>query len=365
VTTLRRNGWASYGVCEMRARELANETQRLMNPSEQRSPSTTMVRTRFGRWRAGQVSMKPWTPWSTGLVCAMLAAAMVQAQSSASRESVSGTRSSDAAQKQLVSLLREPLPSNFRAQAPPSFYSPESLYQYIDGGADIYLLYDFKTLLHQDFRSGAAELTADIYEMGQSEDAFGIYAAERSPGYKFASIGAEGYRDKGILNFLQDRYYVKLAGSGAGVDVLLDQFAHILSGRIGGVRTLPSLLERLPREHRVQHSEQYVRKDPLGHAFLAPAYVVAYAQGQQESTLVVSVANNAQGAKARVEQLAKHFKDSGESASAPELGEGGMRARNSFEGRMIARTHGRYLIVLFNPPENGAGILKTVAQSLP
>ena len=67
------------------------------------------------------------------------------------------------------------------AQAPPAFYSPDSLYQQIDGGADIYLLYDFKSLLHQDFKSGAAELTVDIYEMGKTENAFGIYAAERSP----------------------------------------------------------------------------------------------------------------------------------------------------------------------------------------
>ena len=55
---------------------------------------------------------------------------------------------------------------------------------------------------------------------------------------------------------------------------------------------LPALLEKLPREHRVPHSEQYMTKDPLGHAFLAPSYVVAYAQGKQDSKLVVSVANS-------------------------------------------------------------------------
>ena len=168
-----------------------------------------------------------------------------------------------------------------------------------------------------------------------------------------------------MLNFLQDRYYVKLSGSGANADGLLDQFARLLSARIGGTRALPALLERLPREHRVPHSEQYMRKDPLGHAFLAPAYVVAYAQAKQESKLVVSVANGAQEAKSRLEQLAKHFKQSGECSSAPELGEGGMRARNNYEGRLIARTQGRYVIALLNPPENGAAILKAVARSLP
>jgi len=108
-----------------------------------------------------------------------------------------------------------------------------------------------------------------------------------------------------------------------------------------------------------------MRKDPLGHAFLAPAYVVAYVQGKQESKLVISVANSAQDAKSRSELLAKHFKESGECAPAPELGEGGIRARNSYEGRVIARTQRRYVIALLNPQENGGELLETVARSLP
>lgn len=293
-----------------------------------------------------------------------VAAGIVQAQNSALANRVPRTQVSDSVQEQLPSFLREPLPGHATAQDALMFYKPDNLYQYIDGGADIYLLYDFKVLLHQDFKSGGAELTADIYDMGKPEDAFGMYAAERSPQYKFVAIGIEGYRSRGTLNFLQGHYYVKLAGSGASADALLDQFARILSQRIGGTRTLPALLAQLPREHRVEHSEQYMRKDPLGHAFLAPAYVVGYAWVKQESKLVISVANDVPGAKARLEQLEKHFKQSGECVAAPELGVGGIRAKNSFEGSVIARTQGRYLIVLVNPPPNGAEILNNAAKSL-
>ena len=89
----------------------------------------------------------------------------------------------------------------------------------MDGGADVYLLYDFQVLLHQDFKSGQAELSTDIFDMGSAEDAFGIYAAERSPSYRFLDIGIEAYRSEGILNFLQDRYYIKLSGSGPGATI--------------------------------------------------------------------------------------------------------------------------------------------------
>lgn len=300
----------------------------------------------------------------TALVVAALTTAQVTGQTSALRgPTLAGNAAT--ASSPLRSLLRQPLPGTATAPGSSTVYNSDSLYQYIDGGADLYLLYDFKSLLHQDFKSGAAEITADIYEMSKPEDAFGIYASERSPGYKFIAIGTEGYRDKGVLNFLEGSYYVKLSGSGANSEALLDQFARTLSSRIGGTRTLPALLQKLPREHRVAHSEQYVKKDPLGHAFLAPAYVVMYGGEKQQSKLLVSVASDAQAAKARAEQLAKHFRQSGEAISAPELGEGGLRAKNSFEGRVIARTHGRYLIAVFNPAENGAEVLKATAQNLP
>lgn len=270
----------------------------------------------------------------------------------------------DPTQQQLTRFLNRPLPGHAAAEGAASFYQADSLYRFMDGGADIYLLYDFRRLIHQDFKAGAAELSVDVYDMGKPEDAFGIYAAERSPNYTYLAIGAEGYRSKGLLNFFQDHFYVKLTGSGTNADALLDQLAHTISSRIGGIRTAPALLQKLPLEHRVKHSEQYVRKDPLGQAFLSPAYVVSYAWGGQQGKLAVSLANDGAGAKARVDQLSAHFKKSGECVPAPELGEGGIRGKNSYEGRIIARTQGRYLILLLNPPDTGAAILKAAALSL-
>lgn len=267
-------------------------------------------------------------------------------------------------QPQLAKLLTEPLPGDPAPEGVPSFYKPATLYQYIDGGADVYLLYDFQVLLHQDFKNSAAEVTADIYDMGKTDNAFGIYSAERTPKYSYIPIGAEGYHSKGVLNFFQDRYYVKLAGSGAGADALLDQFAHTVSTRIAGSRTLPPVLSKLPQLHRVRHSEQYIRKDPLGHAFLAPAYVVTYASTPKDSKMLISVANDPAGAKARLDQLAKHFKQTGECVPASELGEGGIRAKNSFEGNVIARTQSHYVLVLVNPPQDGAALLKSAAAAL-
>lgn len=295
--------------------------------------------------------------WLVSIVLAMFVLATAEISMEA--------QSSDAIQKRFQSFASDPLPSGVTREEAASFYKADTLYEYIDGGADVYLLYDFQRLLHQNFKTRDGEMTADIYDLGKPENAFGIYSAERSPRYKFVTIGVEGYRSEGTLNFVQDRYYVKLAASGAGAGAALDSFARMLSRRIGGTARAPALLAKLPIERRVAHSEQYVRKDPLGHAFLAPAYLVGYTwAAKQESKLVLSVASDSARAKARLDQFVKHFQQSGECVAAAELGENGIRAKNSYEGRVIARTQGRYLIAIFNPPENGAEILKRTAQGL-
>jgi hypothetical protein len=308
--------------------------------------------------------MKFWARRTSWLICGVLAAGFFSPRSSASGDGAPRTQASDTAQKHLLSLVGEPLPGHSTAQGAPSFYGPDNLYQYMDGGADVYLLYDFQVLLHQDFKSGQAELTVDIFDMGNSEDAFGMYAAERAPGYNFLGIGIEAYRNEGVLNFLQDRYYIKLAGFGPGSDDLLEKFARVLSERIAGTRSFPPLLEKVPQEHRVKHSEQFTRKDPLGHRFLSPAYVVSYKQGELESKLLISVAQDPAEAKTRLESLAKYFRESGKCEAAPDLGDGAIQASNTFEGRVVAVAEGRYLIVVINPAGDAAALLKKTAQDL-
>lgn len=270
----------------------------------------------------------------------------------------------DVHQQQLTRFIVKPLPGRIATTGAPSFYKPDTLYQYIDGAADVYLLYDFQSLLHQDFKNGAAELAADIYEMKTPEDAFGMFSSERSASYKFTATGIEGYHSKGVMNFVQDRYYVKLTGSGTNADLALDQLANTISQRIGGIRLLPALFRKLPQSNLVPHSYQYIRKDPLGHAFLSPAYVVAYGSLKEPSKLLISVASDPAAAKSRIDQLAAHLKQSGQCSEAPDLGSNGLQGKNSFEGRFIARTQGHYVILMLNPSPNGAEILKAVAHSL-
>lgn len=56
----------------------------------------------------------------------------------------------DAGRDALRRLVSEPLPDGSIAQSSVSFYTSDNLYEYMDGGADIFVLYGVKTLLHLD-----------------------------------------------------------------------------------------------------------------------------------------------------------------------------------------------------------------------
>ncbi|MGC4051430.1 MAG: hypothetical protein QM757_18890 [Paludibaculum sp.] len=284
--------------------------------------------------------------------------AILPAQEQEAQPKAPGSLAVDAAVKQrLLAKLPSPLPREGKGDTPPSFYVSANLYEYMDGGADIYLLYDVETLLHWDLHTSAGDLTLDIFDMGTPESAFGMFSAESAPTYDFFSLGTAAYRNEGIVNFAQDRYYVKLAAFGESSATLLNEYARAISVRIGGTSEPPVLIRRLPAKGRTQHSEQYIRKDPMGHPFLAPVYQARYG----DSTVMISVGKDAADATARMRQLGEHFSRSGTWERA---GDRAMRGRNSYEGTIIASVSGRFVVILVNPAVGSESLLTETLQAV-
>lgn len=260
----------------------------------------------------------------------------------------------DAAVKQrLLATLPSPLPRGGKGDEAPSFYLSANLYEYMDGGADIYQLYDVETLLHWDLHTSAGDLTVDVFDMGTPENAFGMFSAESSPAYDYFPLGVASYRNEGIVNFAQDRFYVKLAAFGESSAALLNEYATAISSRIGGSHELPALLRKLPEAGRKPHTEQYIRKDPMGLPFLAPVYQAVYVSGKDERKLLLSVGKDATDASARMKQLGEHFAKTGKWQAASGYGEGAMCGTNSFEGAVVVQVKGRYVVMLLNPGKGG------------
>jgi hypothetical protein len=292
-----------------------------------------------------------------------------QAGSTAPAASEDGQAVSEATRAQLLKLVPDPLPSQARALQAPVFYAA-NLWEYIDGDADRFQLYGLEAMLHQEFQAGGINVTLDIYSMGKPENAFGIYALNRSSKGRFVTIGTEGtcaQSDDGsaaTLNFFLDRYYVKLMGFGSGSDAILEAFARGIASRIGVSSGWPAMLALLPSAQRLPHSEQYVLRNPLGHDYLSPAYLVKYQTDKGEYSLVVSVAADEAEALRRLGLLEKHLRQSGKCAEAPEYGEHAIRGSTSYEGEIVASTVGRYLVLIVNPSGNAKQLFQETLTRL-
>jgi hypothetical protein len=176
-----------------------------------------------------------------------------------------------------------PVLAGWHSAEEPRTFRPDNLYEYIDGGAEAYLGYDFKELAVGQYAADGSKATAtvEIYDMGTPLNAFGIYGAERYPESRFLDLGSQGYAEEGVVNFLHGRYYVKILGfdlAGDGTATLLE-FARDIIGRSSAEpEGLPPLLGALPRRDLVANSEKYILRNVLGFVFLHDGYLASYSR---------------------------------------------------------------------------------------
>ncbi len=161
----------------------------------------------------------------------------------------------------------------------PEQYKPENLWDFIDGAAEIYLSYGFEDLSLAEYtHASAIAIRVEVYRHRSHADAFGIYAQERNPSYRFIDVGTQGYIEEGVVNFLAGTYYVKLTTHESGTeaqDALL-LIAHAMDRHLAQPHGWPMPLRLFPERGRILNSETYIAESFLGYPELRSAYVAEY-----------------------------------------------------------------------------------------
>ncbi len=158
-------------------------------------------------------------------------------------------------------------------------FTPKTLFEYIDGAADLYIVYDFQELKVAEYKDEKkASVTVEVYEPKTPTHAFGIYSQERLPNANFVEVGAQGYIENNVLNFLIGPYYVKMTSYNTGAEdrEILLTFARKMSENLGWKGTLPSILFSFPEEGKKQNSEKYINRNFLGYSFFHSAFIADY-----------------------------------------------------------------------------------------
>lgn len=168
----------------------------------------------------------------------------------------------------------------------PQNYLSETLYEYINGAAEIYLGYDFKELIVGLYKKADTEasVSIEIYDMGNEKNSFGIYSAERFPDNRFIPVGLQGYLEEGAMNFIVGNYYIKLLCFDCedGSESFLRLFSQEILMRIKEKGQLPPLLQVFPREDLIPNSEKFILYNFMGYEFLNNGYLANYKKGELE-----------------------------------------------------------------------------------
>lgn len=90
------------------------------------------------------------------------------------------------------------------------YFTADTLFDLIDGGAEIYRALNVRQTVHRRYgHPEANDIIADIFDMGSAPDAYGAYHNDIREGEN-AGIGRESEYQGGSLNFWKDRYYVSV-----------------------------------------------------------------------------------------------------------------------------------------------------------
>jgi hypothetical protein len=148
--------------------------------------------------------------------------------------------------------------AGWRLQDEVRTFDRRSIFDYIDGAGEVYLSFDFKDVLVYSYqREDSPEITAEIFDMGKAEDAYGVFTYARES--EASGIGrAYEYRGS-VLCFWQDRFYVCVTCYEQTDETreVLPDLARDIANRLPDSGSRPELVDVLPEDERIPHSERF------------------------------------------------------------------------------------------------------------
>lgn len=137
-------------------------------------------------------------------------------------------------------------------------YDRMTTFRYMDGAAELYRSYGFKLLLVRRYLgTDHPPIIAEVFDMGSSEDAFGVFSSGTEG--EEAGIGQGSDYGGGLLRFWKGKFFVNVyaeqEGSSTKEDVL--ELAKAIAESIKKEGPKPRLLHSLPKEGLIERNIRY------------------------------------------------------------------------------------------------------------
>ncbi len=168
-----------------------------------------------------------------------------------------GTRAMDLNIEKFKDILPEQL-NGWTIDGTDQFYSAGNLYEYINGGAELYRSYGFSRLFNRTYaKEGQPDIIIDIFDMQEAANAYGVFM--HSGETPDRSIGQGSEISDGMITFWKDRWYVTILAfpaTDSSRETILE-IARRIEEAIPENGPLPELLQYLPGENLIESSIRY------------------------------------------------------------------------------------------------------------
>jgi hypothetical protein len=227
-------------------------------------------------------------------------------------------------------------------------FNRDNLYDRINGAAPLFFENNFQEMTSMVYTSGNEYITIQAYRHATPEDAFGMYASERSSDMEhYPGIGGEAQGDEYGLYFFTGPVYVKMSANDESerINAAMKAIASGFAGKIEFNNAYPPIINSFPKEGAIPYSAAYISQSYIGHEFLKPVYTVNYELlGRKFQAFVIDAETTANAKQV----LTDYFKFTRQEES---FSEGNLLVRDRFNGSIPFVWKGRYLIGAFD--ENG------------
>jgi hypothetical protein len=254
-----------------------------------------------------------------------------------------------------------------------STYNSRTVFDYINGAAELYLTYGFQGLKVRRFaKPGAPPINLEIYEMASPEDAYGVFSFEYQD--EPAGIGQGSEFGGGLLRFWKGKYFASVyaEGEGEGVEAAILGIGRAAAQAIPAAGSEPKLIQLLPGKELglIGKSTRYLKSHILlnqrffiSHQNLlnlsrkTEAVLAVYSRSGQRSQLLLVRYANADEAGSALKSFKKAY--------MPEAGKLD-RLRTEDKKWTFARQEKEYLLLVFSAPaeSNAEALLKATEEKI-
>jgi hypothetical protein len=252
-------------------------------------------------------------------------------------------------------------------------FNTKTVFEYIDGAAELYLAYGFLGLKVWRYeKAGAPPINLEIYEQASSEDAYGVFSFEHQD--EPAGIGQGSEFGGGLLRFWKGNFFVSVyaEGEGKGVEAAILDIGKAASQAIPITGSEPKLIQFLPGKEfgLVDRSTRFLKSHVLLNQrfFIAhqnilnlgrktDAVLAVYLRGGQKVQLLLIRYPNTEESRISLESFRKAY--------MPDAG-GKDRVKTEDRKWTFARQQRDYLLLVFSAAteSDAEALLKATEEKL-